>query len=144
VGKTWSRTYSLTNTAQPWDVIHYEGVETIPPGTRSALFKYQLEGSGAGSDACSLYALRMEANHKAVDSAFQPMQVTFNWSERQPDYSLIERSHTERITKLPYRYTINVGGADHPLVNWLRVGPAQSGEKLGYSDGKDVGGERFV
>src|SRR5205085_4753971 len=69
-GKTWKRSYSLKDTAQPWDVIHYETVEAVPPGTRSVLFKYSLESSAAGSDACSLYAVRMEVNHKPVDASF--------------------------------------------------------------------------
>ena len=145
-GKTWNRSYSLTNTDQPWDVIHYEAVETIPAGTRSVLFKYLLDGSEAGVGACSLYAVRMEVNHKAAGASYEPLQVTFNWSERQADYSLIERSHTELIQQLPHRYNINVGGADHPVVNWLRVNPqgAVSNGTPGYSDGKDVGGEKFV
>ena len=171
-GKNWTRSYTLTNIAQPWDVIHYDIVDSIPAGTRSVLFKYQLESSAAGSDACSLYAVRMEANHKSVDvvslspgemvgvrgkststlstgspsadSGFHPIEVTFNWSERQADYSLVERSHTERIPSLPHRYAINVGGADHPVVNWLRVGPPEANTKFGFSDGKDVGGEKFI
>jgi len=145
-GATWTRTYTLTNTAQPWDVIRYETVENVPSGTRSVLFKYALESSAAGTDACSLYAVRMEVNHKPADAEFHPIDVTFHWSERQTDYALVERSHTERVTKLPHRYTIDVGGADHPVVNSLRIaGPGISREtKLGYSDGKDVGGEKFV
>jgi hypothetical protein len=145
-GQTWTRSYSLTNTAQPWDVIHYETVNSIPAGTRSVLFKYALESSAAGTDACSIYAVRMEINHEPVDATFRPFDVTFNWSERHADYSLIERSHTERVTKLPHRYGINVGGADHPVVNSLRV----AGQGMipnpnpGYSDGKDIGGEKFI
>src|SRR6185369_4655765 len=43
-GQTWATSYSLTDTAAPWDVIHYETVEKIPSGTRSVLFKYLLNG----------------------------------------------------------------------------------------------------
>jgi len=145
-GKSWQSAYSLTNTSQPWDVIHFETVDGIPAGVRSVLFKYVLSGPAVGADACSLYAVRMEANHKPVDETFEPFQVTFDWSECQKDYSLVERSHSERITKLPYRYSIDVGGADHPQMNWLRISSAKSAEsaKLWYSDGKDVGGEKFV
>lgn len=144
-GKTWTQSYTLTNTAQPWDVIHYENVDPVPAGTRSVLFKYSLNSSAAGSDACSLYAVRMEVNHKPAEPGFKPLAVTFNWSERQTDYSLIERSHTEWVTQLPHRYTLNVGGADHPVVNWLQVGsPHTAGvARSGYSDGKDAGGEKF-
>jgi len=88
----------------------------------------------------------MEASHAAAASGPERMQVTFNWIERQRDYSLVERSHTEQITTLPHRYTINVGGADHPIVNGLRIGcatPAQ-GLKAGYADGKDPGGAKFI
>ena len=145
LGKTWVCSYSLTNTSPPWDVIHYETINAVPPGTKSVLFKYLLYGSAAGKDACSLYAVRMEANHQTSDAAFKPIEVTFNWSERQSDYSLVERSHTERITHLPHCYSINIGGADHPIVNSLGISATGVGATaLGYSDGRDVGGEKFV
>lgn len=145
-GATWIQTYALTNTAQPWDVIHYESVDAIPAGTRSALFKYSLVSPTAGSDACSLYAVRMEANHQPADAQFQPLSVTFRWSERQPDYSLVERSHTEIVPRLPHHYVINVGGADHPVMSSLSVSTASSapGSKPGYSDGRDVGGVKYT
>lgn len=145
-GANWIRSYSLTNTDPPWDVIHYETVDTVPPGTRSVWFKYRLGSSAAGSDACSLYALRMEANHLPADAAFRPLEVTFNWSERKEDYTLVERSHTEWVTELPHRYVINVGGADHPVTHSLQVRTQEplAPAKTGYSDGRDVGGERFI
>lgn len=52
------------------------------------------------------------------------------------------RSHTERTTKLPHRYQINVGGHIRPHSNWVRLnleGSSPEPVKLGYSDGKDVG-----
>jgi hypothetical protein len=144
-GETWTRTYTLTNTAQPWDVLHYEVVDAIPPRSRSVLFKYSLYGPGAGPSACSIYSVRMEVNHLPADTVFQPLDVTCHWSERQADYSLVERSHTERVTKIPHRYTINIGGADHPIVNSLRVSSSATPETpRGYSDGHDPGGEKFV
>jgi hypothetical protein len=145
-GKTWIPSYSLTDTKQPWDVIHYETVERIPPGTRSVRFKYLLNSSEAGTAACSIYAVRMEANYQPADATFQPVEVTFAWSESQKDRSLVERSHTELITRLPWKYTINVGGEDHPVMKSLRVNLQGAGTdvKYGYSDGKDVGGEKFV
>jgi hypothetical protein len=145
-GKTWTQTYTLTDTAQPWDVIHYETVDKIPPGTRSVLFKYLWNGSEAGSAACSIYAMRLEGNHLPTDPAFKPVEVTFTWSEPQKDRSLVERSHTQIIAKLPAQYVINVGGEDHPVMKSLRVNlqGAVPGVKAGYSDGKDVGGEKFI
>jgi hypothetical protein len=145
-GKTWAKTYSLTDTAQPWDVIHYETVDKVPAGTRSVLFKYLLNSSEAGSNACSIFAVRMEANHKTADPGFKPVDVTFSWGERQADRTLVERSHTELVAKLPWKYDINVGGADHPVVKSLRINAkGAAGEaKYGYFDGRDAGGRKFV
>jgi hypothetical protein len=145
-GKTWVPSYTLTNTSQPWDVIHYEQVDRIPAGTRLVLCKYLLGSSAAGADACSLYAVRMEVNHEPAELGNHPLEVTFNWSERQVDYSLIERSHTELVAKLPHRYTINVGGVDHPVLHWLRVNTqgALPGAHYGYSDDWDPGGQKFI
>jgi hypothetical protein len=145
-GQTWSQTYHLTDTEPPWDVIRYETVDAIPAGTRSVLMKYSLNASEAGSSACSIYAVRMEVHHEPAALGFRPMEVTFTWSEVQPDRSLVQRGHTQRIDKTPTQYTINVGGADHPIVDSLRVNLAGAvpDVQYGYSDGKDVGGERFV
>ena len=145
-GVTWHKSYSLTKTEPPWDVMHCETVADIPSNTRSVLFKYLLNSSAAGTSACSIYSVRMEANCKPQDPGFEPVEVTFNWSEIQEDYSAIERSHTQLVTEVPFRYTINVGGYDHPVVNWLRVNLKGSADnvKYGYSDGVDVGGAKHV
>nr|NIP27375.1 discoidin domain-containing protein [Phycisphaerae bacterium]NIR67763.1 discoidin domain-containing protein [candidate division Zixibacteria bacterium]NIP51756.1 discoidin domain-containing protein [Phycisphaerae bacterium]NIS53453.1 discoidin domain-containing protein [Phycisphaerae bacterium]NIU10935.1 discoidin domain-containing protein [Phycisphaerae bacterium] len=145
-GKTWNNAYSLTRTKPPWDAIHYEIIDNVPTATRSILFKYLLNSSQAGTSACSIYSVRMEVNHKPKNAAFKPLEVTFDWSELQQDYSLVERSHTELIQTVPYKYNINIGGADHPIVNSLRI--KLKGDlpniRYGYSDGKDVGGEKYV
>jgi len=145
-GKTWNKTYSLAKTDPPWDVIHYEAIDNVPAATRSILFKYLLNSSQAGISACSIYSVRMEVNHKPKDATFKPVEVTFDWSELQEDYSLIKRSHTELIQNVPYRYNINVGGEDHPVMNSLRINlkGALPNVSYGYSDGKNVGGEKYV
>jgi hypothetical protein len=145
-GQTWQTSYSLTKTEPPWDVIHYETIADVPVGCRSVLFKYLLNSSAAGKDACSLYSVRMEAKYKPANTAFRPLEVTFNWSEIQPDYSLVERSHTQLVTSVPFTYPIHVGGADHPVVNSLRVSLKGTTEnmKYGYSDGKEAPGPKFV
>jgi hypothetical protein len=145
-GRTWSETYALTGTEPPWDVIHYETVSPVPAGTRSALIKYSLNAAEAGHSACSIYAVRMEANHQPVAPGFKPLEVTFCWKEMQSDRSTVSRSHTQRVDQVPFRYTINAGGADHPVVESLRVNVAGSepAGKYGYSDGRDAGGERFA
>jgi hypothetical protein len=145
-GQTWQQSYALDRTDPPWDVIRYETATDIPAGTKSVLFKYLLNSSAAGTDACSIYSVRMEVNHKPRMAQSKPIEVTFNWSEVQSDDSRVERSHTELVQQVPYRYTINVGGQDHPIVNSLGVNlkGAVPDVKYGYSDGKDVGGEKYV
>ncbi|MGD0089119.1 MAG: hypothetical protein ABSE73_04305, partial [Planctomycetota bacterium] len=144
-GKTWLKTWTLTDVKPPWDVIHYETVP-IPLGTRSVLVKYLMNTTEPQPTGCSIYALRMEANYAPVDTAFKPLEVTFNWSEPQKDRTLVQRSHTQLIEKLPCRYSIHVGGADHPVMNSLAVNlkGARGALQYGYSDGKDAGGEKFA
>ena len=144
-GKTWTPAWSLTSTEKPWDVIHYETV-AMPAGSRQVYLKYLMNSPSDKRDACSLYAVRMEADYLPADATFAPLEVTFKWSERQKDRSLIERSHAQLVEKLPARYTINVGGEDHPVVESLCVNlKGTRGEmKYGPSDGKDPGGEKFI
>ncbi|NQT86210.1 hypothetical protein HQ560_05555, partial [bacterium] len=145
-GKSWRTSWSLTETKPPWDVIHYETIDTAPPGTRSVHVKYLWNASEAGPNACGLYAVRIEANHKPAHPSLHPLEVAFAWAERQADYSLVERSHVQLVEKLPFRYALNVGGVDHPVVRSLRVGPrtAEPGAQHGYADKRDAGGEKFV
>jgi hypothetical protein len=115
-------------------------------GVRSVWIKYLMNSPQAARDACSIYSVRMEADYLPVDATFKPVEVTFNWSERKADRTLLERSHTQLVEKIPARYTINVGGEDHPVVNSMQVNLAGAAEnaRYGYSDGKDAGGEKFV
>lgn len=138
--ETWQPSYSLTETSSPWDVIHYETIRDVPAGTRWVLLKYQFKSDDPGVGQCGLYAVRMEVNHKPIEAEFKPLDVTYTWKERQADNTTVERSHTQRVDKLPCTYEINVGGADHPVMESLRIesGHASSPSiKQGYSDGKD-------
>jgi hypothetical protein len=154
-GQNWTKSWSLRRTTPPWDVIHYETAD-IPRGHRSVWVKYLFNSPEAAPSGCSIFAVRLEGDYLPTASTTVagstegplglPLQVTFNWSERQPDRSLVERSHTQTITTLPFKYHIDVGGTDHPVVNWLRLSLKGYGTDLseGYSDGKDVGGEKFI
>ena len=138
-GKSWTTSFSFTDTEQPWDDIHNQVIDDIPTGTKSILCKYVMKNAG-------LYSVRMEANHKVMASSATPLEITFDWSERQADYSLVERSLTQLVEKLPFTYELNVGGADHPSVKALTVNPKGSRGALryGYSDSKDAGGEKSI
>lgn len=149
-GKTWTKSWTCNTVEKPpFDEIHYETVDKVPAGVRSVLFKYLVFTSQplVGGDAPDgLYALRMEINYQPADPGFAPLEVTYTWKEVQKDHSQVERSHTEVVTKVPYKYTINVSGDDHPVMESLRIcQKGAAGEvKPGYSDGKDAGGEKWV
>ena len=138
-GKSWTQSYSLTSAEQPWDTIHSESAD-ISAGHRSVLFKYFMT-SGA-----SIHNVHMEAEYAALGNGFKPYDVTFTWQEVQADRKLVQRSHTQRIELVPSKYTINVGGADHPVMEALSVSiPAgKDAPAAGYSDGKDAGGEKYI
>jgi len=143
-GKTWIKSYSLTDTTPPWDVVHYEKVENVPAGIKAVLFKYRWNAANAGRDVCGPYAVRMEATYRPADARRKPMEVTFTWNERQNDYTTIQRSHMQLVESLPCTYEINVGGVDHPVMESLRINlrgtPAggQTPVEYGYSDGQNV------
>lgn len=137
-GATWIKSFTFNDTEEPWDDIHHQVTKDVPAGTKSVLLKYVLKDA-------SLYSIRMEANHKVPESSPTPLEVTFNWSERQPDYSLVKRSHTQLVEELPMEYVITVGGADHPVVDSLATHAGKSDDvKYGYSDGKEADGEKWI
>ena len=102
-------------------MIHYEKIENIPAGTKSVPFKYRWIAANTGPAVCGLYAVRMEAAHKPASEKGHPLEATFTWDERQEDYTTIRRSHTQLVDRLPFTYEINVGGADHPVMESLRI-----------------------
>ena len=141
-GQTWTKAWEHKNPASDpvWDLIRYEKID-IPKGNKKVLVKYVL-------DKFSLYAIRAEANYTPADATFKPMEVTFTWKERQEDYSLVQRSHSQLIEKLPATYEVCVGGVDHPVMESLRVNfkgaaPATQPAKYGYSDDKEIKAEKF-
>jgi hypothetical protein len=85
----------------------------------------------------------MRVLHKPHDAKFQPIEVTYHWTEHREDGD-VERSHTELVHSLPHRYTIHVAGRRDPTVHWVRFnlqghGPDGGLDRYGYSDGVDVG-----
>jgi len=144
-GKTWTNPWELTNTKPPWDVVHFETVR-MPAGTRRVLVRYTLTSPAAGRyDGCSIYSVRMTAHYRPTDAKFQPLEVTYNWSEWK-EGEWVERSHTQLINKPAERYTISVGGDDLPRTNWIRMNlkGAVADVKYGYSDGVDIEAKPFV
>jgi hypothetical protein len=142
-GKTWTADYTLEGNEKPWDVIQYVTVDQVPAKTRSVQFKYTFRCDSDEPKDVGLFNVRMEADYKAADEGFKPLEVVWTWKERQEDYSLVERSHAQAIDKIPFRYE---GGVDHPVMESMRikVKDGNDGTKPGYSDGKDAGGKKYV
>ncbi|MCL2646402.1 MAG: discoidin domain-containing protein [Phycisphaerales bacterium] len=163
-GKTWIQDAHYNTTEAPWDLTRYHTINDIPPNTRSILFRYRLDSYEGTPALCGLYSVRMELHHKIAEpiqnatiraatvrerpialpngslpngrGSDGPLEVTFNWQERQKDYSAIARSHTQLIDKLPFTYTINVAGEDHPVMESVTITPkgTRPDVKYGYSD----------
>jgi hypothetical protein len=87
----------------------------------------------------------MTAKYHPANVEFQPLEVTYDWSELQ-EGNWVERSHTQLITTPQERYFLSVGGDDLPRTNWVRVNlkGAVPNATDGYSDGKDLQAEPFV
>jgi hypothetical protein len=152
-GKTWISSALYKTTDAPWDQTHYNTITNVPPNTRSIRFRYRLDSFEGTPAMCGLYNVRMEVHHKTTTADVspapeKPLNVTYTWLERQQDYSTVKRSHTQHIDKLPTTYTINVGGADHPIMDSLTITTTPApGTHYGYSDDKDAGaggGEKWI
>jgi Ni,Fe-hydrogenase III small subunit len=146
-GASWVRSYRLSDVSKPHDVIHFETVTEVPPGVRTVLFKFLIHNTNTtAARASGLYSARMEVNHRPIAGVDRPMDVTWRWKEVQPDRTLLERSHRQRVETFPFRYVVNVGGGDHPVMESIKVNVENPGDPTpyGYSDGGDVGGPRFV
>jgi hypothetical protein len=95
-----------------------------------------------------LQDLLIRVHHQPRSAEFQPVEVTYNWTEHR-DTGEVTRAHTEVVTQLPHAYRINVAGRRDPTMNYVRLklrdaNPTGSGAPSqpvpkGYSDGVDVG-----
>jgi hypothetical protein len=144
-GATWITAYRFDGTLPPWDVIHYETVTDVPPGTRTVLFKFLMHSTGGDGRPTGLYSARMEVDHQPLNGGSGPVDVTFRWAEVQSDRTLVERTHRVAVTSFPFVYDLNVGGTDHPIMRSVSVNLQGSGDgtPYGYSDGTDVGGAAY-
>ena len=146
-GATWIRSYRLTDTSKPYDVLHYETVTDVPPGVRSVLLKFLIHNTNTtATRATGFYSLRMEANHRPADAGRQPVEVTFRWKEVAADRRLTGRSHRQRISGFPSKYVVNVAGSDHPVMESLKVALATEHDATpaGYDTGTDPGGAKHL
>ena len=145
-GATWIRSYRLSDVNKPYDVMHFETVTGIPPGTRSVLFKYLIHNTnGDATRASGLYSARMEVNHAPPNPTPSAIDITLRWKELRSDRTTIARSHRQRVTEFPASYVVNVAGSDHPVMEsmTLSLESAADPTPLGYGDGTDPGGQKY-
>ena len=146
-GKTWIKSWTLTDTTTPWDVIHYETV-SHPRRHRARAVQVPHElprrrRTGAVQHLRRAHGGQPQAGRRDIQADGSHLRL-----ERAAGGLLHRRAQPHPARReAPVTYTINVGGADHPIVESLR--PCSSHKpradlKYGYSDGKDAGGEKFV
>jgi len=151
-GRTWTTDWTLAHEAP--DVVRQQTCDKVPPGTRSVLYKYLASRDASKRPSASIYSVRMEADYApAAKPTGEPIWITFAWKERREDYTLVSCSHTQIVDKLPFKYVIDVGGADHPVMDSLTVSLAGGGAaalantpppSFGYSDGRDISAARWT
>ncbi len=147
-GKTWTQSYSLTDTTPPWDVIHYERVDNVPAGARSVLVQVSLERLQRRLRRVQSLRRADGGRLSAAERGFQAYGGDLHLERAAGRLLAGDAEPHATGGEGPFTYAIDVGGADHPVVESLRLRLAD-GEagaapvKYGYSDGKDVGGEKF-
>ena len=126
-------------------VRHVLAGRDVPAGAREAWFRsaFFCKSGAASWQSPGIQSLLFRIRHKPRNAAFQPVEVTYHWTEHRASGD-VPRSHTELVTALPHRWTINVAGKRDPTMDWVginlqRHGPIPSVARYGYSDGKDVG-----
>ncbi|MCY2953835.1 MAG: hypothetical protein NTU53_17950 [Planctomycetota bacterium] len=117
----------------------------VSPGARQVSFRaaFSCKDGAATYNMPGIQELLIRVNHKPRDPGFQPIEVTYHWTEHR-ETGDVERGHTALIRSLPLRYSINVAGRRDPTMHSVRInlqgyGPEGRNVRHGYSDGKDVG-----
>lgn len=125
-------------------VLHTISGASVPAKVREAYFRavFTCRNGAATYNMPGIQDLLMRVNHRPRNSGFEPIEVTYCWTEHRESGD-VRRTHTELVRSLPHRYTINTAGRRDPTMHWVRMnlqGHASDGtNRHGYSDGNDVG-----
>jgi hypothetical protein len=129
----------------PFDEQVLQSFGDAPAGTRQAYFRgvFFCKNDAGTYNMPGIQDLLLRICHKPRDASFEPIEVTYHWTEHRVDGDVV-RSHTEQVRSLPHRYTIHVAGRRDPTMHWVRMslqgyGPEGKAARPGYSDGIDVG-----
>ena len=146
-GDNFTEFYRKADGGFPFDkqVLHTVSGDDVPDGAREAFIKcvFFCKGGAATYNMPGIQDLLIRVHHEPRDRDFQPVEVTYNWTEHR-ETGDVTRSHTELATTLPHEYVVNVAGVRDPTMNWVRLnfrgsGPEGESVTYGYSDGEDVG-----
>ena len=145
-GNRFEEFFRKSDGDSPFDkqVLHTVAGSQVPPATRQTYLQcaFFCRGGAASYGTDGIQDLLIRVDHKPRDPGFEPVEVTYNWTEHR-EAGDIARSHTERITSLPHEYVINTSGIRDPTMNWVHMSLAGYGADArpapGYSDGEDVG-----
>ena len=146
-GNHFSEFYRKSDGAFPFDqqVLHRVPDTQIPPGTQQTYLQcaFFCRGGAATYGMDGIQDLFIRVQHRPRDAHFQPIEVTYNWTEHRESGD-VTRLHTERVPSLPHSYVINTAGFRDPTMNWVRMHlagnrPDSEARIQGYSDGRDVG-----
>ncbi len=146
-GQDFSEFYRKSDGDFPFDqqVLHTVAGSDVPPATRQTFVQcaFHCRGGAATYGMDGIQDLLIRIQHKPRDARFQPVEVTYNWTEHR-QLGNVTRTHTELVESLPCEYVINTAGFRDPTMNWVRVNlqdsePDRRPTSYGYSDGEDVG-----
>ena len=90
-------------------VCKYVTVDSVPPGTRKALVRFQ--GTRQRNTLC-IFNLRVDADYREPFGGFRPVKITYVWDEGG-----VEKSHVHVARKLNQTYEIVCG--EPPLMKSL-------------------------
>jgi len=141
--KEYARDYEKADDAPPYDLPVNADAGKIPPGTRTAFLRYELQTAAAPKSYAGpgLQTVWMRLCHEPRLKGAAPLEVTYCWVEHRQEGD-IERRHTEVVSGPAHEYVIHVAGYRDPTMKWVRVNVKGHGPepvKPGYSDGQDVG-----
>ncbi|MBN2473982.1 MAG: discoidin domain-containing protein [Pirellulales bacterium] len=146
-GRSFAEFFRKSDGDAPFDaqVLHTVAAAGGTAAARQAWLKcvFFCPGAAATYNMPGIQDLLIRIDHKPRDARFQPIEVTYHWTEHRSTGDLA-RWHTELVESLPHQYRLNVAGVRDPTMNWVRLKLQDSvrpGETpaYGYSDGQDVG-----
>jgi len=98
-GKSWTEMAKIAGpTAGRTEYFRFD---KIPAGAKKALVRYEL----SGNNTVGILTFRLDADYRDPGASMAPLEVVHRWNENGQ-----EKSHTEKIARLPATYKIDAAG----------------------------------